>query len=77
MLKLICILFDSVTTDIDPNYLTLLLLPSQNAFFLGNKNLSVTAVYRNDRCLFCEPCKKHKHRLWAECRGLNVRLCCT
>jgi hypothetical protein len=48
-------------------YLKILSVPRSKQS-LGYKNQSVNAVQGNNRCLFCDPHKTHKHTVWAECR---------
>ena len=37
-----------------------------NTLRLSYKNQSVNAVQRNNRCMFSDPHKTHKHTVWAE-----------
>lgn len=41
-----------------------------NILCLGYKNQSVSALYGNIRCLFCDPYTTHasKYTVWVECR---------
>ena len=45
-----------------------------NTLCLSYKNQPANAVQRNNRCLFSDPHKTHKHTVWAERGTVNVKL---